>query len=238
MKTIHQHLLEADSEAIFERYLQRRPIYPYVETDTASTAEELLERRRQLFMRFCEELLNLSPVQNEKMVFLASEEFIDGRPEICPILISLEDLNNGAARNIDWRTTDRDKLMGFLVADTKLTRENLCDILAQILDKASFFGFSAEEFERSRKEYNRMIKEFEKDWKKTLTLPDEYVSRHYGLPMMAEDPRAEELLFRVLEAEAEYSKYCKERELDSLRSSLPKANENPPSPRLLGKSIP
>ncbi len=171
-------------------------------------------------MRFCEELLNLSPVQNEKMAFLATEEFIDGRPEICPILISLEDLNNGAARNIDWRTTDRDKLMGFLVADTKLTRENLCDILAQILDKASFFGFSAEEFERSRKEYNRMIKEFEKDWRRTLTLPDDYVCEHFDLSMTAEDPRAEELLSRVLDTEAEYARHCKEREVEELRRLL------------------
>lgn len=214
MKTLHQHLLEANWEAIFECCQQRRPIHPYAETDTAVPSAE---RQRQLFMHFCEELLNLTPVQNEKMVFLATEDFIDGCPAICPILISLEDLNNGIARNIDWTTADRDKLMGFWVADTILTRENLFDILAQILDKASFFGFSAEEFERNREEYSRMIRGFEKDLAKTLALPDEFVRKHYGLPMMAEDPRAEELLFRVLEAEAEYARHCKERELEELR---------------------
>lgn len=220
MKTLHQHLLEADWEAIFEHYLQRRKISPCAEKSRALQAKDSLDSRRQIFMRFSEELLNLTPVQNEKMVFLATEEFIDGCPDICPILISLEDLNTGVTRNIDWRTTDRDKLMGFLVADTRLTQDNLCDILAQILDKASFFGFSAEEFERSRKEYNRMIKEFEKDWRRTLTLPDDYVCEHFDLSMTAEDPRAEELLSRVLDTEAEYARHCKERELEELRRLL------------------
>lgn len=123
MKTLHQHLLEADWEAIFEHHLQRRKISPCAEKSRALQAKDSLDSRRQIFMRFSEELLNLTPVQNEKMVFLATEEFIDGCPDNCPILISLEDLNNGAARNIDWRTTDRDKLMGFLVADTRLTQD-------------------------------------------------------------------------------------------------------------------
>ena len=220
MKTLHQHLLEADWETIFEHYLQRRKISPCTEKSRVLQVKDSLDSRRQIFMRFSEELLNLTPVRNEKMVFLATEEFIDGCPDICPILISLEDLNTGVTRKIDWRTTDRDKLMGFLVADTRLTQDNLCDILAQILDKASFFGFSAEEFERSRKEYNRMIKEFEKDWRRTLTLPDDYVCERFGLPMTEEDPRSEELLSRVLDAETEYARHCKEREIEELRQAI------------------
>ena len=217
MKTLHQHLLEADWEAIFEHYLQRRKISPCAEKSRALQAKDSLDSRRQIFMRFSEELLNLTPVQNEKMVFLATEEFIDGCPDICPILISLEDLNTGVTRNVDWRTTDRDKLMGFLVADTRLTQDNLCDILAQILDKASFFGFSTGEFESGREEYNRMVREFEKDLAKTLALPDEFVRDHSGFPTISEDPKAEELIWLALDAEVEYAKHCKKREIEELR---------------------
>ena len=43
MKTVHQHLLEANWEAIFEHYLQRRKISPCTEKSRGLQAKESID---------------------------------------------------------------------------------------------------------------------------------------------------------------------------------------------------
>ena len=222
MKTVQQWLHDIDEDRLVEHFQWECPIEFWRLEDKNISVAEVYARRVFKLKSFLRDLKALTPTASEKMAFFATSAYTSGRPDISTVLISLDELDNDLVEHYDWMLTDREKIMGYLVADTELTQNNIYTVLTQILEEASFLGFSQDCFETEREALLRKLDESMNDIKEGKTFTADEVWEHLGLPPEKKDPQADELRFEVTKAEAEYAKYCLERELNELRQSLKK----------------
>ena len=222
MKTVHQWLTEIDENDLVSNFKWNCPIEFWRLENKELTVAEVYARQERAFKAFISDLKAMKPEPNGNMIFLATSAFEERHPEIQPVLVALDEIDNENVEHYGWMLTNREEWLGYYVADTELTNDNICTILAQILEEASFFGYSQEKFEAERDDLRRSLEESEKDFQDGRTYTMEEVREHLGLPPEKEDLRADVLLFKVFEAKSEYCKYCLNRELNALRQLIKK----------------
>ena len=114
--------------------------------------------------------------------------------------------------------------MGYLVADTKLTQDNMIHLLAQYLEQASFFG--TEEASKSRrvaeieKELQAGIDSMRDGESKPAEVVLEELRKAHGLPIPEKDSRLDELRDKAVSAIHEYGMYGRTRERKRILASL------------------
>ena len=109
--------------------------------------------------------------------------------------------------------TDHAEVMGYLVADTPLTIDNIETVLAQILFETSFFGYDQE----GLPDVIESLKRSEEDIQAGRTYTAEEVWADLGLPPEEPDKEADELESKIIAAEYAYDLFCRRREEAKLR---------------------
>lgn len=125
-----------------------------------------------------------------------------------------------------YEFTDRREALGFLVADTKLTQDNLDEVIVSFLFEISFFGYEQEHLEEEKKKLDESIKECEEHPERLVTFSHEDFCKKYGLPIEEEYPEESERKHNFYEAGMEYTKYCKKIELEKIKTFLINHNFN------------
>ena len=114
----------------------------------------------------------------------------------------------------------REEILGYSIAETVLTKENINILLASILDEASFLGYSQERFESEKEKLHKTLEAGLKEVDEGRYYTTEQVWESLGLTPKKEDAAARDKKHEVFRAQYAYDCYCKERELNELRSLL------------------
>lgn len=221
MKTVQEWLNEVDETRIIETCLLKSPVdFPMLRDKTRSVAE-VLDAVKGGYRRFIKELKMTEAVRSEDGIFYAVYSFKEGAPDIETVLSHRDDiLKNDMPEIFWWTMTDIPKVMGYLIADTKLTTDYIEDVLAQIICEFTFFGFSQKEIEEHRTDLERTLTEAEEEIENGRTVSAEEVFSKFGLPKDEPDEKADELKSKAYEAMHEYFKYFRIREAMRVRSLI------------------
>ena len=98
--------------------------------------------------------------------------------------------------------------------------ENIIEVLADILEEATFFGYSNKSFQERRAEVNQELEESLKAVEQGKTYSLDEVREHLGLPPRKEDPEEETLRRAMFRAKRYLDIYCRERELNEIRRKM------------------
>lgn len=119
--------------------------------------------------------------------------------------------------------TDHAEVMGCPLADTELARENIHEILAEILHEATFWGYTQEKLDEERAQLEASLAEAEGG----KAIPAEEVFRELGLQPKRECKEAKALEQEIHRAIHAYNAFCRERELAKVRELLRREAANP-----------
>ena len=215
MKTIQEHLREADKKRLLDCLAYRFLSDPIRLLEAREYAvEEIMERYSQHMDKFLERLLGLDIDRSDSHVFYLYPDYRNGETldlvELAEIDADIE------AAGLDFSFTEWRKSLGYLVADTKLTQDNMIHLLAQYLEQASFFG--TEETARSAR-IEGIVKDLDagiQSMRDAEPLPADEVfdelCRKHGFPIPEKDSRQDELNSRIIAAVHEYVMYGRTRE--------------------------
>ena len=230
MKTVQQWLREIDRQELVNTYqFLYPPEFWRLKNEEISVAE-VYRRQAELLNNFINELLQLTPAQEDtQMIFLATSAYKDGFPDEQATLVAVDELDeNSLPESYSWMLTDREKLVGYRIADSELTLDNICSILAQIIEESSFLGYSKDTFESERESLIQSLEQSEKDIEEGNAYSADEVWEHLGLKREAPDPKADELRAGVIRAEVEYNQYYRSKELSALMRKLTEEQINEP----------
>ena len=230
MKTVQQWLREIDRQELVNTYqFLYPPEFWRLKNEEISVAE-VYRRQAELLNNFIDELLQLTPSQEDtQMIFLATSAYKDGFPDEQATLVAVDELDeNSLPESYSWMLTDREKLVGYRIADSELTLDNMCSILAQIIEESSFLGYSKDTFESERESLIQSLEQSEKDIEDGNVYSADEVWEHLGLKREAPDPKADELRAGVIRAEVEYNQYYRSKELSALMRKLTEEQINEP----------
>ena len=230
MKTVQQWLREIDRQELVNTYqFLYPPEFWQLKNEEISVAE-VYRRQAELLNNFIDELLQLTPSHEDaKMIFLATSAYKDGFPDEQATLVAVDELDeNSLPESYIWMLTDREKLVGYKIADSELTLDNMCSILAQIIEESSFLGYSKDTFESERESLIQSLEQSKKDIEDGNVYSADEVWEHLGLKREAPDPNADELRAGVIRAEVEYNQYYRSKELSALMRKLTEEQINEP----------
>ena len=229
MKTIQLVLKETDHKEIEKAYFYEHPInINEMEEHADKTIGEVMAGVSARFQSFLDRLCNMevekgADKQGVLFAYKSSDGFLGG---IDVGLIHADELlsaeNVAEVSVYAYEFTEQKETLGFLVADNKLTQDNLMDVIVSFLYEVSFFGFEQENLESELKSLDKAINEFDEhpeNCKECGAALDE-IRKKYELPTEEKYPRERELKRKYFEAESKYIEYCKKIELERLKLSL------------------
>ena len=222
MKTIQTVLHEADRETLLD-LLAYDVLYDTQLLLEAKdrTIAEIQEACRSRMNAFIEGLLSLKTEASDHMVlYMCEAAALDKACNHEDKTLHLIDMNeirqDSYASSYGFEFTDWGEAMGYLVAENKLTQEDLYDLLLQFLNELSFFGTDPEKRREKVNEVQDELTEAMEDIKAGHTIPAEQVFRElaeeYGFPEGEKDDFADSLKSEIAAAQYKYSRYCHWRE--------------------------
>ena len=253
MMTVQEAIRSLDKEELAKKYarIHRKEIDPYYEEENIDgvTCGELKKRTRERLGELIELVCGLEtrkPEDGRRFLFFAypyPPGSFYGVDMTCDLVEEKEIMRQGEAATVyGSELTDWEEVMGYRVADTAYARENLCEVMAQILYEMTWFGFTPEEVVKSREEMDseedKVIKfgedlrsveiEDEEEWDEDLVefaidfkrQLDEYSARQEARPL------AEKLLEKQYNAAMHtYHSYLRDRELQEVLEILRRERE-------------
>lgn len=219
MKIVQEWFKERNEKSIVGELFAHHPIDFVMIPDTDRSLRELREVARRRELSFIRRMKQIElPIPSEKQpVFFASKAFREGSADTTVNLCYLEDIQaSDVPERYSTLCTDFAKIMGYFVADTKLTLSEIDSVLADILHEITFFGYTQEELTRESEALLASLEEAEKG----ETYTQEEVWAHLGIPERETDAEEEALEGKVREAEYAYATSSFQREVRELKRLL------------------
>ena len=177
------------------------------------TIKDIYDGYKTHMSGFIDRLLEMQPEENENMVVFLAETMLNGREErevlLCDIREAAADSN---APYYDSGFTAWRQILGYHVADNKLTQDHLSELLARLLKDMAWMG-TEEDARKARKE--KLERSFQEAMKESGTPAEqvfEEIARKYGFPIDETDPVQDTLRERVLETQIRFTEYSRKRE--------------------------
>ena len=228
MKTIKQCLAEADRDGLLDCLWFRALKDPvYLLERKNCTVQEMKDLFTQSMNAFIDQLLRVDAVPSADDVFYLCSSYEKG--EVLE-LVKLSELEKDIeAPAYDFSFSGWEESLGYLVADTNLTQDNLNELLAQYIEDAAFFGTDATAKEARIQEIHESIAEGRSSLENGESRPVDEVfdelRKELGLPVPEKDARFEELKHSALAAILDCEAYVRTRER---RRILAAAREDKP----------
>ena len=128
------------------------------------------------------------------------------------------DLDERICNNYSFTLSNQEEIMGYLVANTKLTKDNIYSLLAYVLYEASWFGYENEDLEKEIQKLEEAEKEIEEGKYSSFTI--EKLRKELGLPKKEKDEKQEELLHDIIDKIFVFSKYSFKKEARRVKKEL------------------
>ena len=154
MKTVQECLRELDMEELLNSYLSipfiRDEMMEVIKKKEAVTGKEVWNMFRERIRKYIEYMRNATIEPSEEESVLYVYEVLEGsiRDHFWHGLVHISELKEKGVEAEDYSYTlcTHKQVAGFLVADTKLTHDNMLGLMTDVLYEASFYGYT-EEFE-------------------------------------------------------------------------------------------
>ena len=189
--------------------------------DKNRTVAELLETAKEKLWSLIQYLCALDVTRSKDGVFFASNAMEGSSHKVCAVLsMRNEILECELPQNYAWDFTPWEELMGYGLAETKLTKDHANTVLAQILYDMMFFGMDHETWKREAAEIEESLGVSRKAVEAGEYRTAEEVFAEFGLPKDEPDEVADELSSKIMQAEIEYNQHCRKREAAKVRMLL------------------
>ena len=169
MKTIQQVLRRLDSEEIEKAYFHSHPItlFDINKKFDDITIGECKEMASARFQGFLNNLINMETEgsQEEPNILIIYKMNNDGISEVYEVgLTGLKDIGKvndiSKVQTYGYEYTRQREALGFFVADTKTTQDNIMDVVVDFLYNISFCGYDPITQEEEIKKLEESILEF------------------------------------------------------------------------------
>ena len=227
MKRVQEYFKEADIEKLINCYLYAHPISWDEVVDDRMTVREVKAAVKLKLNSFIERLQKLEVEESfdrkEYILFAHKARKGEFSEEVFSLvcLQELEEFKENA-QTYAYEFMKQAEIMGFWVADTKLTQNNIYDLLADVMFEASFFGFEQQhleteiqKLEKSAKEVEEAIARGERVGREAAVVFKE-LREKWGIEEEEEDADEQSLERKVWEANQNYNVYCKQAELKKI----------------------
>ena len=219
MRTVQDILRELDTDRLIDTYLYDHPIR-YEDWEDRTVAEIQNQYRIRL-REFIDRLrtMQIKPPEDGRIsLFYVHRCIKDDFDDVSFHLIYLDEFREKGydCESYAYEFEEQAEIVGYYVAETPLMSHYLYDLVSEVMEEASFFGFEQQRLKEEREELDRRIKEI-KDGTAELISWDEIKSERTE-PMDEESEDEKELHEKVWQARLEYSEHSKRKELDAVRA--------------------
>lgn len=152
MKTVQELLQQTDRQQLIDNYLLKYPL-EVEDFATTKTIGEVEEAARQQLASYLERLAMIEIAERQDpYVFYAYHHVEKGIPAPVFALANLAELQQlgDEAPTYSYLYSSHADIMGFLVAENKLTQHYQAELLVEIMHEAAFFGFQQEDLPSSQ----------------------------------------------------------------------------------------
>ena len=219
VKTIQQVLKELGANEIEKAYFREHPVeLKELEGCDDMTVGDLKKRVSDRFLRYLERMRSMETVQSEgQSVLFVFKGMKDGwLSEYFVGLIKKEEIEREAdiskVETYGYEATEQREALTFLVADNKLTQDHLTEVAVDFLYEMSWFGYDQEglaDFLKTLDEPSELVK-----------IDPEQMRKEAGIPIDETYQREKELENKLIKAERVYTDYCRNIELERLKSIM------------------
>lgn len=166
MKTLQETLKTIDRTRLINEMFEYNhlPLYEFEKkVDKKISIGDFIERFKKCYNNFIDRLISLQPQADDIGIFFVHEKYdttFDNN-EYC-LVYRDEVLEHGEkVQSYAFEFIKQEEIAGYLISDAKTTQDNLYELLAYILNEASFFGFENERLDEEKKKLEESIKEIE-----------------------------------------------------------------------------
>lgn len=171
MKTVQECLQELDIEELTDSYLAipyiRREMTELMRKESTMTCEKVWSLFRNKIREYIGYMRSTPVETSENPAILYVYEVLEGdvRDKYWHGLAYLSELQDKGVEAEDYSYTlcTHKQVAGFLVADTKLTQENLLTLMTDVLYEASFNGYTEEDVAKEIRDFEEACKKVETD---------------------------------------------------------------------------
>ena len=217
MKTVQECLREFDMEVLLNAYLAipfiRNEMTEVMKKKDAVTGKEIWNLFRDRIIKYIEYMRSTTVEPSEELSVLYVYEVPEGSlwGRFSHGLVHISELKEKGTDAEDYGYTlcSHKQVAGFLVADTKLTHDNMLGLMKDVLYEASFYGYTEEEIEEEIQ--NVETEEFE-----DVNCDAEFIR------LNKEEKSEEEMKLRdaYCKAREEYSSFLRKKALQEVIKSL------------------
>lgn len=155
MKTVQEYLREFDMEVLLNAYLAipfiRNEMIEVMKKKETVTGKEVWNMFRDRIRKYIEYMRNtpIEPLEESSLLYVyeVPEGSLWGRFSHGLVHISELKEKGTDAEDYGYTLCSHKQVAGFLVADTKLTQDNMLGLMTDVLYEASFYGYTEEEIE-------------------------------------------------------------------------------------------
>ena len=127
MDTVQVWLNKADEEKLADTYFAAFPIDYMMIADRTLTLGEIRDRSRSRFLKFVRRMKQIEIQSSDDLcVFFACKQYVEGYSKIGATMCRLADIcGEDQPECYAWSFTDFARVMGYFVAETRLTLKNM-----------------------------------------------------------------------------------------------------------------
>lgn len=236
MKTVHEYLCEIDSEELANQYMAD---FPPDDLEWLSHKDMLIgeyyDHRKQAIRTFVDKLRSIKPCQSEDgetKIFIAYRVIEDFCKDVDFSMVYEKELKEDLS-NVKFYScilVPHEEILGYYVANNKLTQHYLHKLLSFLIHEALIIGFEQER----REEIIRSLEEAEEQAKNhpesvlSMEEVDQMLHEEFGyIPDTdKETDEEEELRGKAGEAQMKYSDFSKKMELEELLRGIQLGSAN------------
>lgn len=226
MKTIQEVIRKLDPEQIARAYCCEYPIEigGIEEVPDDITVGELKERRINKLKGFIKSLLEVEPKPydgRQSILFLSKATGGIEKELVCVYadeVLKAKSFDRESVPSYAFYYSDREDVMSFLVADNKITQDDIMTLVIKFLWEVSFFGYDEKGLKKAQNSLNEAIREIDEG----RYISQEELDMEFGKSEIESYPEEEGLRARHNETERAYIDYCRGIELQRIKESLTK----------------
>lgn len=231
MKTVQQVLRELDTEKLIAHYLWEYPIeYDRYEEWLDLTIREIRDTYRKdladLIQRLREMKISEPEDGHQGVLFVHKvlEEYLTEEYR----LVHLDELIElgPECENYAYGFTKQSEIVGFLVADTPLTQRYIYDLMTNVLDQASFFGYKQEYLQEEIEKLNAPLESPRRKLSAIILNeePEEQWHEMRGVDSDYELPEERKLRYSAAKAETAFDECSRRNQIALIRDAYLKTN--------------
>lgn len=218
METVQEVLRNVDEKKLIDYYLSIYPISinDFDENITIGNAKNYTTYRLH---RYIDDLkaIQIKSDNNKGIFFISRKEDGTGDNTVTNLVFTSDLKKYGTqAESYAFEFSSQNEIMGWWIADNGLTQTYLLDLLVEIMEEASFFGYKQEGLEKEVSKLAISIKEIDKNPGKSISFDD--FKKKFDFDKQS--PEEEKLETKIIQAQIEYSEYSRKKELEEILEKL------------------